>query len=65
MYERLRRLIVTFVAKKYVAWAVASAFLWFGKISGTDWILLTAAIFVIDLATKIRAPYSAGGTDAN
>jgi len=51
---RWRRLAETFVAKKYVAWVVASVFLWFAKISGTDWVLLTFAIFTLDLATKMK-----------
>lgn len=58
MKQRLHRLMLTFIAKKYCAWAVASMFLWYGKISGTDWVLLTAAIFALDLATKtmVTAP---------
>ncbi|HAR44676.1 MAG TPA: hypothetical protein DCS05_00480 [Nitrospiraceae bacterium] len=52
MKGRFRRLCETFIAKKYVAWAVACAFLWYGKITGTDWVLLTAAIFTLDLFTK-------------
>ena len=54
MIKRFKRLAETFVAKKYVAWAVAAAFLWYGKISGTDWCLLTAAIFTIDAYSKTK-----------
>lgn len=50
--ERLNRLVLTFVAKKYVAWIVASWFLWEGKVTGTDWIMLTAGIFAIDAWSK-------------
>lgn len=56
MKERFRRLVETFIAKKYVAWAVGSVFLAFGKISGTDWVLLTGSIFTLDLATKKMVP---------
>lgn len=52
MTKRFRRLIETFISKKYVAWAVASWFLWEDKVSGTDWIMLTAGIFAIDAWTK-------------
>lgn len=50
--ERLHRLVLTFVAKKYVAWVVASWFLWEDKVTGTDWIMLTAGIFAIDAWSK-------------
>lgn len=50
--ERVHRLIITFVAKKYVAWAVACWFLWKDKVTGTDWIMLTAGIFAIDAWSK-------------
>ena len=56
MKKRFERLLITLIAKKYLAWAVACAFLWYSKISGTDWILLTAAIFTLDLATKMNVP---------
>ena len=56
MSSRFYRLFITFIAKKYCAWGVACAFLWHEKISGTDWVLLTAAIFALDLATKMKAP---------
>ena len=56
MLLRCERLLLTLIAKKYLAWAVACWFLWSAKISGTDWVLLTAAIFAIDLATKVKAP---------
>lgn len=54
MGKRIKRLIETFIAKKYVAWVVAIAMLWYGKISGTDWVMLTGAIFAIDAYSKIR-----------
>lgn len=56
MLKRVERLILTFIAKKYVAWCVASAFLWFAKISGSEWVLLTGAIFTLDLVTKVKCP---------
>ena len=52
MRDRLYRLFLTFIAKKYVAWAVSVALLWFGKIAGSEWCLLTAAIFTIDYYSK-------------
>ena len=61
MLKRLHRLALTFVAKKYVAWVTASVFLWFTKISGSEWVLLTGAIFVIDLATKVKVPMKEEG----
>jgi hypothetical protein len=52
MLKRLKRLVETFIAKKYVAWVVAVLLLCYGKISGTDWIMLTGAIFAIDAYSK-------------
>ena len=52
MFKRIERLIETFIAKKYVAWGVSCWFLWQDKITGTDWVLLTAGIFAIDAYTK-------------
>ena len=52
MKHRFERLVLTFIAKKYVAWGVATALCWYGKITGTDWALLTAAIFAVDAYQK-------------
>lgn len=52
MKARFRRLIETLIAKKYLAWAVATVLLCYGKISGTDWVMLTGAIFCIDAYSK-------------
>lgn len=52
MIQRFKRLAETFVAKKYVAWLTAIALLWFGKIDGAEWCLLTGAIFTIDYYSK-------------
>ncbi len=52
MKNRFKRLMETLIAKKYLAWAVATALLWYAKISGTDWCLLTTAIFCIDAYSK-------------
>ena len=57
MVRRLHRLIETFIAKKYVAWGVANWFLWEDKITGTDWIMLTCGIFVIDAWSKKNVTY--------
>lgn len=57
MYKRFKRLLNTFVAKKYVAWLTATWLLVQGYVSGQEWVLLTAAIFALDLATKIKSPY--------
>ena len=54
MAKRFKRLVETFIAKKYVAWATAIVLLWYGKISGTDWIMLTGAIFAIDAYSKTK-----------
>jgi hypothetical protein len=54
MLGRLERLALTFMAKKYVAWITACHFLVFGYISGQEWVLITAAIFTLDLATKMK-----------
>lgn len=54
MGKRIKRLVETFIAKKYVAWLVAIAMLWHGKISGTDWVMLTGAIFAIDAYSKTK-----------
>lgn len=54
MGKRIKRLIETFIAKKYVAWAAATALLWYGKVTGTDWVLLTSAIFTIDAYSKTK-----------
>jgi len=63
IYARIERLVLTFLGKKYVAWGVACWFLMEGKISGTDWILLTAAIFALDLVTKVKAPMNISATE--
>lgn len=63
MKSRLRRLGETFIAKKYVAWATSCAFLWYGKIAGSEWVLLTAAIFALDLATKVKVGAPKGMSD--
>lgn len=52
MLDRLKRLGLTFIAKKYVAWVVSIALLWYSKIDGSEWCLLTAAIFTIDYYSK-------------
>lgn len=52
MFDRLNRLALTFIAKKYVAWVVSIALLWYGKIDGSEWCFLTAAIFTIDYYSK-------------
>lgn len=56
MIHRMKRLIETFIAKKYVAWITATWLLVNGYISGQEWVLLTAAIFALDLATKVKVP---------
>ena len=52
MIDRFKRLALTFISKKYVAWVVAIALLWYGKIDGSEWCFLTAAIFTIDYYSK-------------
>ena len=56
MLSRFERLALTFIAKKYVAWLVAIWLLLQGKITGSDWCLLTAGIFAIDAYSKTRIP---------
>lgn len=56
MMRRLHRLALTFIAKKYVAWGVATWLLVQGYLSGQEWVLLTASVFLLDLATKIKVP---------
>ena len=55
--ERVNRLILTFVAKKYVAWLVATWLLLQDKVTGTDWIMLTGGIFAIDAWSKKNVTY--------
>lgn len=57
MAKRFKRLAETFIAKKYVAWLVACWFLWQDKVTGTDWIMLTCGIFVIDAWSKKNVTY--------
>ena len=57
MAKRFKRLAETFIAKKYVAWMVACWFLWHDKVTGTDWIMLTCGIFVIDAWSKKNVTY--------
>ena len=52
MMKRLKRLIETFIAKKFVAWAVSTLLLTKGFLDGQTWALFTAAIFGIDYYTK-------------
>ena len=62
MYKRLHRLALTLISKKILAWIVSCFFVWYAKINGDEWVLLTAAIFTLDLATKMKAPFQG---DAN
>lgn len=57
MAKRFKRLLETFIAKKYVAWLVSCWFLWQDKVTGTDWIMLTCGIFVIDAWSKKNVTY--------
>ena len=59
MIKRMDRLIKTMIAKKIVAWIVATVLLVHHYINGQEWVLLTAAIFTLDLATKMKAPGAA------
>lgn len=52
MMKRIKRLIETFIAKKFVAWGVSIPLLIHGYMDGQTWALFTAAIFGIDLYTK-------------
>lgn len=52
MIKRIKRLFETFIAKKFVAWGVATVLLIKGFMDGQTWALFTAAIFGIDLYTK-------------
>ena len=61
MGKRIKRLIETFIAKKYVAWVAAIALLWFGKLDGAEWCLLTGAIFTIDYYSKKELMVNKGG----
>lgn len=56
MLNRVKRLTLTLIAKKYLAWAVSTWLLTAGYINGQEWVLLTAAIFALDLATKVKVP---------
>lgn len=58
MLKRFKRLLETFIAKKYVAWVTLCVFCWFGKITGNDLFLATAAIFTLDLVTKVKVPFA-------
>lgn len=52
MMKRFQRLAETFIAKKYVAWVMATILLVKGFINGETWAMLTASIFVIDAYSK-------------
>lgn len=52
MKARFKRLILTFIAKKYVAWLVATYLLTKGYILGEAWVALTFGIFAIDAYSK-------------
>jgi len=54
MLKRFKRLVETFIAKKYVAWLVATYLLVNGYISGSEWVMLTTGIFVIDAYSKTK-----------
>jgi len=54
MLKRLKRLAETFIAKKYVAWVVATYLLVSGFIAGAEWVMLTTGIFVIDAYSKTK-----------
>lgn len=59
MFARIERLVLTFIAKKYIAWLVAIWFLLDDKITSSDWCLLTGGIFAIDAYSKANLPLSA------
>lgn len=52
--QRWERLKLTLIAKKYLAWLVATGiFLFFVGVSGwAEWLTFTAAIFCIDAYSK-------------
>ena len=52
MLKRFKRLIETFIAKKFVAWGVSIPLLIHGYMDGQTWALFTAAIFGIDYYSK-------------
>lgn len=52
MWDRLKRLILTFISKKFVAWVVSIQLLIHGYMDGQTWALFTAAIFGIDFYSK-------------
>lgn len=54
MKARFIRLCKTFIAKKYVAWLVATGLVYVGKIESSDWVLLTVCIFAIDAYSKYK-----------
>lgn len=54
MLARFKRLIHTFIGKKYVAWLTASVFLTRGYINGETWAMLTVGIFCIDAYSKTK-----------
>lgn len=56
MGDRFKRLALTFIAKKYVAWVTLCFFCGFGKITGSDLVLITGVIFGLDLWTKVKIP---------
>jgi hypothetical protein len=60
VHGRLQRLVLTLIAKKYVAWVASwltlTVFAWHGKVDGTTayaaWLTFTAAVFYIDVRQK-------------
>lgn len=52
--KRIERLKLTLIAKKYLAWLIATLiFLFFVGVSGwAEWLTFTAAIFCIDAYSK-------------
>lgn len=52
MIKRFKRLIETFIAKKFIAWSVSIILLIHGYMDGQTWALFTAAIFGIDYYSK-------------
>lgn len=52
--DRLERLILTLIGKKYIAWMVANVFLTQGYINGETWAMLTVGIFCVDAYSKTK-----------
>lgn len=54
--ERLKMLLIKLLGFKGFIWLVGTVFLWFGKITSTDWVLLSGGTGLLNVGQKYVVP---------